>query len=158
MTPIVGHGHLAGRIDVDNGRRVHRLAVRVYYEDTDFSGVAYHASYVRWCERGRSDFLRLLGTDHRDLLAGTDGHEPAALMVKRLELDYRRPARVDDIVVVETHVTAIGAATLDLTQMIRAHNADRTILLTAAVTIVLVSASGRVLRLAKRLGPIFTDR
>jgi acyl-CoA thioester hydrolase len=146
--------HLAGQIDQETGRRVHRLAVRVYYEDTDFSGVAYHASYVRWCERGRSDFLRLLGIDHRDLIAGAGGHEPAVLMVKRLVLDYRRPARIDDLLVIETCVARIGAATLDLDQTVRKADGDRPVLLTATVTIVLVSTTGRVLRLGHRVGPL----
>jgi acyl-CoA thioester hydrolase len=148
---------LAGGIDVEDGQRVHRLAIRVYYEDTDFSGVAYHASYVRWCERGRSDFLRLLGVNHRDLLAGDAGHVPAALMVKRLVLDYRRPARVDDVVVVETRLAAIGAATLELRQAVVQGEGAAAILLTADVTIVLVALDGRVLRLGKRLGPIFAE-
>ena len=70
---------LAGRVVSDaSGRRRHVLPIRVYFEDTDFSGVVYHASYVRWCERGRSDFLRSLGNDHCALLRGAAG-EPAAL-------------------------------------------------------------------------------
>ena len=57
---------LAGRLIEMAGRRAHLLPVRVYFEDTDFSGLVYHASYIRWCERGRSDFLRLIGNDHRE--------------------------------------------------------------------------------------------
>ena len=56
---------LAGRLVEDAGGRRHVLPVRVYFEDTDFSGLVYHATYLRWCERGRSDFLRLMGNDHR---------------------------------------------------------------------------------------------
>ncbi|MFX9035052.1 hypothetical protein ABTN36_18820, partial [Acinetobacter baumannii] len=59
---------LAGRLIEDNGQRRHVLPIRVYFEDTDFSGLVYHGSYVRWCERGRSDFLRLVGNDHHALL------------------------------------------------------------------------------------------
>lgn len=150
---------LAGIITRDDGERVHRLAVRVYYEDTDFSGVAYHASYVRWCERGRSDFLRLLGSDHMQLLRGGDGREPAALMVKHLALDYQRPARIDDVLVVETRVRALNAATLELAQCVkRVEGQAAVVLVTADVTIVLVSQSGRVLRLARSIGSIFADR
>src|SRR3990167_8583124 len=69
---------LAGRLIEDAAGRRHVLPVRVYFEDTDFSGLVYHASYVRGCERGRSDFLRLLGADHRRLLDGSGGTEPAA--------------------------------------------------------------------------------
>ena len=84
---------LAGRlIATTEGQQAHVLPLRVYFEDTDFSGVVYHATYLRWCERGRSDFLRLLGNDHQALLAGQDG-APAAFVVRRMNLDYRRPAR-----------------------------------------------------------------
>jgi acyl-CoA thioester hydrolase len=153
----ITHG-LSGRLEMDGGERCHRLPVRVYYEDTDFSGVAYHASYVRWCERGRSDFLRLLGSDHRRLLEGADGGDPAALMVKRLTLDYRRPAVIDEVLVVETRVAALNAATLELTQTvsrIEPDGAQPTLLVLANVTIVLVARSGKVLRLGRVLGPVF---
>ena len=61
---------LAGRLIEDASGRRHILPIRVYFEDTDFSGLVYHGSYVRWCERGRSDFLRLIGNDHRALIDG----------------------------------------------------------------------------------------
>ena len=78
------------------------LPIRVYFEDTDFSGLVYHATYVRWCERGRSDFLRLLGNDHRALFGGAAGREPAAFVVRRMALEFlqarahRRDAGGDD--------------------------------------------------------------
>ena len=77
------------------------LPVRVYFEDTDFSGLVYHASYVRWCERGRSDFLRLLGGDHRRLIDGTGGAEPAAFVVRRMTFDFLKPARIDELLEVD---------------------------------------------------------
>ena len=153
---------LAGRLVVDDGgRRAHRLAVRVYHEDTDFSGVAYHGSYVRWCERGRSDFLRLLGADHRQLLEGSAQAEPAALMVRRMTLDYLAPARIDDVLEVTTRVKALTAATLVLDQRVSAVSGLgprpdlRSTLVRAEVTIVLVTVGGRVLRIAKVLGSVF---
>ena len=79
--------------------REHRLAVRVYYEDTDFTGVVYHAGYLRFLERGRSDFLRLLIGGHAGLFARPD---PAAFAVSRMEIDFRRPARMDDALTVVT--------------------------------------------------------
>src|ERR1700723_993928 len=79
--------------------REHVLPVRVYYEDTDLTGVVYHANYVRYFERGRSDFLRLAGVSHSDLLARDD---PAAFVITRLELDFRIPARIDDALLVVT--------------------------------------------------------
>jgi acyl-CoA thioester hydrolase len=149
---------LAGRLDDDGGARIHCLPVRVYYEDTDISGVVYHASYVRWCERGRSDFLRLAGNDHRGLLDGVGGSEPAALMVRRLTLDYLAPARIDDVLEVTTRVRALTAATLVLDQRVTRLSPDGTSpvdLVRADITIVLVTTTGRVLRIGKVLGHLF---
>ena len=73
--------------------REHVLPVRVYYEDTDFTGVVYHGNYVRYFERGRSDFLRVVGVSHASLL---DRADQAAFTVVGMEIDFRRPARIDD--------------------------------------------------------------
>jgi acyl-CoA thioester hydrolase len=139
---------LAGRILVDEKGRCHVLPIRVYFEDTDFSGLVYHGSYVRWCERGRSDFLRLIGNDHRALLAGGDGRESAAFVVRRMTLEFLRPARIDDILEVRTRVKETTAATLTLDQ--RISDAGREIF-TAEVMVVLVSQSGKPLRLSGAL-------
>lgn len=150
-----GWPDLAGRIvDGDGGRR-HVLAVRVYFEDTDFSGVVYHANYLKWCERGRSDFLRLLGNDHQELLAGRDGREPAAFVVRRMTLEFLRPARIDEILEVETSVGEIGAATLTLNQVVR--HEGRAIF-EATVQVVLVSVSGKPQRLSRRLRTAFSGQ
>ena len=77
MTGAKDWPDLSGRLAGDGATRRHVLPVRIYFEDTDFSGLVYHASYVRFCERGRSDFLRLLGNDHRALIDGRNGREPA---------------------------------------------------------------------------------
>lgn len=101
---------LAGR--VEDG--VHRLAIRVYYEDTDFSGAVYHANYLKFCERGRSDFLRLRGIHHHELNAkGRSG-----FVVRRMACDFLRPAGIDDILTVETRVVGVGGARLELRQRI----------------------------------------
>src|ERR1700709_2251409 len=71
----------------------HVLPVRTYYEDTDFTGVVYHGAYVRFFERGRTDFLRLAGVNHAALLQRPD---PLAFTVTRLAVDFRRAARIDD--------------------------------------------------------------
>src|SRR5690606_8127036 len=84
--------------------REHRLPVRVYYEDTDFTGLVYHANYVRYFERGRSDALRLMGVGHAELL---DGDQPMAFVVSKLALDYLKPARIDDALVVRTRYRAM---------------------------------------------------
>jgi acyl-CoA thioester hydrolase len=80
-------------------RTEHLLPVRIYYEDTDFTGVVYHASYLRFFERGRTEFLRAAGVEHRALLEAAD---PAAFAVTKLTIQYRAPARVDDALIVRT--------------------------------------------------------
>jgi acyl-CoA thioester hydrolase len=140
---------LAGRIVADAaGRRRHVLPVRVYFEDTDFSGLVYHASYLRWCERGRSDFLRLVGNDHKALIAGAGGREPAAFVVRRMALEYLKPARIDEVLEVVTRARETTAATLVLDQRVTRDGIE---LFTAEVTVVLVSVSGKPLRLSAAL-------
>ena len=95
--------------------REHRLAVRVYYEDTDFTGVVYHANYVRYFERGRSDFLRLIGIGHAELL---DRPDPGAFVITRLAIDFRKAARIDDALLVRTTYDAIRGPRMDITQSI----------------------------------------
>ena len=145
---------LAGRIVADAaGRRRHVLPIRVYFEDTDFSGLVYHGSYVRWCERGRSDFLRLAGNDHRALIEGSGGREPAAFVVRRMRLEFLKPARIDEVLEVTTRVKETTAATLVLDQRI---GRGTTELFTAEVTVVLVSRSGKPLRLSAALREALT--
>ncbi len=145
---------LAGRRVAEGASPRHVLPVRVYFEDTDFSGLVYHASYVRWCERGRSDFLRLLGNDHRGLIDGSAGHEPAAFVVRRMGLEFLKPARIDEILEVETRVKEMGAAHLVLDQRITRAGAA---LFTAEVMVVLVSVSGKPLRIASTLRSAFSN-
>jgi len=136
--------HLSGRIVTDATGQYHVLPVRVYFEDTDAGGVVYHASYVRFAERGRTDFLRLLGTDARRLIDGSDNREPAAFVVRRMICDFIRPARMDDLLEVETRVKELGGASVTLMQTIVR---DGVRLFEAEVTVVLVSVSGKPLRL-----------
>ena len=135
---------LAGRLIDDATGRWHVLPVRVYFEDTDAGGVAYHASFIRWCERGRTDFLRHLGTDARRLIDGTDNQEPAAFVVRRMACEFLRPARMDDVLIVETRVKALGGASVRLQQSIKK---DGRVVFEADVTVVLVAVSGKPLRL-----------
>lgn len=143
---------LAGRLVGVGSERHHVLPVRVYFEDTDFSGIVYHATYLRWCERGRSDFLRLLGIRHEDLIAGKDAREPSAFVVRRMALDFLGPARIDDVLEVTTRATALGAATLDLEQVVARSGKP---LFKASVMVVLVSTSGKVMRLGPLLRAVF---
>jgi acyl-CoA thioester hydrolase len=145
---------LAGRLVEREGRRAHVLPVRVYFEDTDFSGLVYHGSYVRWCERGRSDFLRLLGNDHRGLMLGEGGREKAAFVVRRMAMEFLRPARIDEILQVETRIREVGAASLSLLQAIS--RADEKVF-EAEVLVVLVGLSGKPLRLKAALRQAFSS-
>jgi acyl-CoA thioester hydrolase len=93
----------------------HFYAVRVYYEDTDLSGITYHANYLRWFERARSDLLRLLDIDQRaEIEAGAEG---GAYALSEVNLKYLRPARLDDDVVIETTCTELGAASCRMHQI-----------------------------------------
>jgi len=93
----------------------HVLKARVYFADTDFTGVVYHARYLEFFERGRSDFLRLAGVHHTELADGKHG-EALAWVVRRMEIDFRQPARVDDILTVITQVADISGARIRMQQ------------------------------------------
>jgi acyl-CoA thioester hydrolase len=103
--------HIAGRLE--DG--AHILPVRVYYEDTDFSGVVYHASYLRFLERGRTDFLRLAGVDQSVLHAEGQG---LIFAVRRMTIDFLKPARMDDVLVVRTRTEEVRGASLVIAQAI----------------------------------------
>jgi acyl-CoA thioester hydrolase len=91
----------------------HVLPVRVYYEDTDFTGLVYHASYLRFFERGRTEFLRAAGVEHAKLLESAD---PAAFAVTRMRIDFRRAARVDDALAIRTAFQALRGARMEVRQ------------------------------------------
>ena len=132
---------LAGRIE---GNR-HILPVRVYFEDTDFTGLVYHANFLKFAERGRSDFIRNLGIDHRSLENPVEG-DPAVFVVRRIEVDYLKPAHIDEVLEVVTHCADIGGATLILSQEVRR---DGVVLARLKVSVVLVSKTGKPLRLGR---------
>jgi len=130
---------VAGRI-VD-GRHV--LPLRVYYEDTDFSGIVYHANYLKFCERGRSDMLRVIGIAHREL-----SRTGLAFAVRRMNCDFLKPAIIDDLLDVVTRPAEIGGARLVLDQSVL--RGDET-LFTAEVTLALIDANSRPRRLPEAL-------
>ncbi len=108
--------HLDGAIR--DGR--HHMQVRVYYEDTDFSGVVYHANYLRFMERGRTNYLRLMGADQHALFAEAQAEMPGfAFVVRSMHLDYLKPARMDDVLDVVTWPVAVKGASITLTQEVR---------------------------------------
>ena len=143
---------LPGRLADDETGRRHILPVRVYFEDTDAGGIAYHASFIRWCERGRTDLLRLLGTDARRLVDGSASHEPAAFVVRRMNCDFLRPARMDDVLIVETRVKELGGASVTLLQAITSGGRR---VFEAEVTVVLVAVSGKPVRLSSAVRSAF---
>jgi len=133
--------------------REHVLPVRIYYEDTDFTGVVYHANYLRYLERGRSDFFRLAGIGHTDFLARA---EPTAFSIIRMELDFKRAARIDDALAVRTTYDSVTGVRLNISQRIFR---GEELIASAAVTAVCIDLTGRVRRppreMVERLSPFF---
>ncbi len=118
----------------------HYLTLRIYYEDTDFSGIVYHANYLRFLERGRTDYLRLMGINQSTLF---DSGKGTAFAVRSMTLDYIKPAVMDDIITVETQISEIRGASLVMEQHILR---ETTMLLSAQVVIVTLK-NGRVVRI-----------
>ena len=123
----------------------HRLMARVYYADTDFSGVVYHARYLEFLERGRSDFLRLAGVHHTELADGKHG-ERIVWVVRRMEIDFRSPARIDDILTVETRTADISGARILMAQQLKR---GEEVLVEAKVQAAIIGENGRPRRFPK---------
>lgn len=128
--------------------REHRLPIRVYYEDTDFTGLVYHANYVRYFERGRSDCLRLMGVGHAELL---DGDQPMAFVISKMGLVFLKPARIDEALVVRTAYDAVKGPRLLISQTIT--RGDE-VLCRAEVEAVCIHLDGR----PRRPTPLLRDR
>ena len=132
MTSAATDLPVEGRFD----GREHRFAVRVYFEDTDLSGVVYHANYLRYMERARSDMLRLVGIDQRAAFEAGEG----AYAVAALDIRYRRPARLDDALLIVSRLTQVRAAAVHIHQRVMR---ERETLAEAGVTAALVAPDGR---------------
>ena len=103
--------------EIRDGR--HHMAVRVYYEDTDFTGIVYHASYLRFMERGRTNYLRLIGADHRSLFEATEREAPGfAFVVRAMAIEFLKPARMDDVLGVVTAPQEVKGASVMLHQQV----------------------------------------
>jgi acyl-CoA thioester hydrolase len=103
--------------EIRDGRHV--MPVRVYYEDTDFSGIVYHANYLRFLERGRSNHLRLIGADQRSLFEETEREAPGfAFVVRSMQIEFLKPARMDDVLEVVTEYEEIKGASIALKQQV----------------------------------------
>src|SRR3569833_2495958 len=97
----------------------HRQQVRVYYEDTDFSGIVYHASYLRFMERGRTNYLRLIGADHRVLFEQTEKEAPGfAFVVRHMDIHFHKPAHMDDVLDIVTAPEEVKGASVMLYQRV----------------------------------------
>ena len=123
----------------------HRIMARVYFADTDFSGVVYHARYLEFLERGRSDYLRLTGIHHTELADGRHG-EKIVWVVRRMEIDFRAPARIDDILTVDTSTERISGARIFMAQRI---SRGGELLIEAQVEAAIVGETGRPKRFPK---------
>ena len=111
----------ASRTDLDGEIRGgrHVMSVRVYYEDTDFSGIVYHANYLRFMERGRTNHLRLLGAGHRTLFEEAQQEAPGfAFVVRSMQIEFLKPARMDDVLEVTTAPEEVKGASITLHQRI----------------------------------------
>ena len=131
---------------LQDGRHV--MPVRVYYEDTDFSALVYHANYLRYMERGRSNYLRLLGANQRALFEETEKEAPGfAFVVRSMTIEFFRPAHMDDVLHVITVPREIGGASITLSQRVER---DGELLVEASVRVAFVS-KGKAQRIPKSL-------
>jgi acyl-CoA thioester hydrolase len=148
MTP-----HLDGEIR-DGG---HHMQIRIYYEDTDFSKLVYHANYLRFMERGRTNYLRLLGTDHRALFEETQTEAPGfAFVVRSMTIDFFKPAFMDDVLEIVTTPIEVKGASITLWQQCRR---GEDLIVEARVRVAFVSEGKaqripKALRLAMESGPM----
>src|SRR5262249_52009736 len=124
-------------------------AVRVYYEDTDFSGIVYHASYLRFMERGRTNYLRLIGADHRALFEQAEKEAPGfAFVVRHMSIDFRKPAYMDDVLDIVTTPEEVKGASITLNQKVMR---GEDLIVEAHVQVAFVSG-GRAKPIPKTLG------
>ena len=111
MTDLKGLGYLDGKC--------HVLPVSVYYEDTDLSGFVYHANYLRYMERGRTNYLRLIGADHRKLFEETEKEAPGfAFVVRSMNIDFLKPARMDDLLHIVSEPNEVKGASVTIRQRV----------------------------------------
>lgn len=124
----------------------HYLPVRVYYEDTDAGGIVYHTNYLKYMERARTDFLRLIGIEQSRLIA--DDADPIKFAVKSLTIEYHQPARLDDALIVETQPATVKAASMTISQWIWR---DKTLVANADFRVAVLNEQGAPKRLSKAL-------
>ena len=133
---------------MSSSANLHTFPIRVYYEDTDAGGIVYHANYLKFAERARTELLRSLGYDHQKVLA----EHNLILVVRHIEVDYRAPSRLDDLLEVRTQAASIGNTSIGLKQAV--YKEDK-LLADLKVTVVAISPDGKALRLPPHLRQIF---
>jgi acyl-CoA thioester hydrolase len=125
--------------------KTHILPIRVYYEDTDLSGVVYHANYLRYMERGRTEFFRLSGISK---MAGLEEDEPTAWTIRSIQVDYHRPARLDDVIHVRTTLIGLSGARMKAIQLV---TCGETLLVKGRIEACITTLTGKPRRLPKNL-------
>ena len=135
-------GQLKGQGVFDG--KTHVLPISIYYEDTDLSGMVYHANYLRYMERGRTEFFRLAGISRANL----DAEEPTAWTIRRIAIEYFRPARLDDQIAVHSVLTEVSGARLKVLQRIR-HG--ETLLVEGRIEACITTLTGKPRRLPKNV-------
>lgn len=126
-----------------------KYQIRVFYEDTDFSGYVYHANYLKYCERARSDYLRVIGVDQNAMFA-----ESQAFVVRRMDCEFLRPAKFEDVLEVETRLIEMRGARLELAQLVK-RGADE--IFSAKVTVAVIGKNGRPQRIPKEFAARFSN-
>jgi acyl-CoA thioester hydrolase len=132
---------------------VHVLPLRVYYEDTDAGGIVYHASYLRFLERARTEMLRSLGLRHGALWVG--GGVPVAFAVRACSIDFLRPARLDDVLDIRTQIEEMRGASIALCQAVVRRTEE---IARAMVRVACIDAEGRPRRLPRAVREAFLAR
>ena len=122
--------------------------LRVFYEDTDFSGYVYHANYLKYCERARSGYLRDVDVDQNAMFA-----EGLAFVVRKMDCEFIRPAKFDDVLDVETRLTEVSGARFELAQLVKRGEA---VLFSATVTVAIIGKDGRPQRIPAALAGKFS--
>ena len=120
-----------------------KYQLRVFYEDTDFSGYVYHANYLKYCERARSDYLRVIGVDQNAMFAAGD-----AFVVRRMDCEFLRPAKFEDVLDVETRLVEMKGARFELAQLVK-RGAEE--IFSAKVTVAIIGACGKPQRILAEL-------
>jgi acyl-CoA thioester hydrolase len=125
--------------------KTHVLPVSIYYEDTDLSGMVYHANYLRYMERGRTEFFRLSGISK---MAGLEEDEPTAWTIRSAQMDYYRPARLDDVIHVRTSLIGLSGARMKAIQLV---TRGETLLVKGRIEACITTLTGKPRRLPKNL-------